>query len=364
MPFPPFFYGMVRQFGWKFLENAKGVSPGTKYIARYSLACTSYKGVPRDIYYKADQAAWVTKNSRFADMAAAHKLQVICAPTAEFDDSTVTFRNLILDPESAVRLESSYYNKLSGIDLKRDFDTIVLCTGYTNSFDWLHPHESYGSPGDCPRMWYKHCWPPAFIDGSLAFIGWARPHQGGIPQTAELCARFHALLLSGQRTLPSNIKQLTEAEAQSENDFYALSQNLTSLVDWPAYSVSLARMIGCEPYAPWFVFSPKTWFKFWFYPMWPCWYRLRGPGAKPHVFKVVMDRFPVLKSGFFLDANFLIFTIPAIIQKCVINPLSYLLSPFKFKTGYSGIVSLFDRAKINILHGCQLRLQNICTWNV
>ncbi|MEO1460598.1 MAG: hypothetical protein AAFV49_24000, partial [Pseudomonadota bacterium] len=164
-----------------------------------------------------------------------------------------------------------------------------LDVGATKTLDW------------CPRTWYKHCWPPGFAKGELAFVGWARPHQGGIPQTSELCARFHALLLSGDRQLPRNVDDLVAAEAKAENEFYNLSPHLTSLVDWPSFALALARMIDCEPKTPNIVFSPGSWFKYWLYPLWPCWFRLRGPGADPDAFWTVMNRFPLVTSNVFVD---------------------------------------------------------------
>lgn len=354
---PAWMYAGIRQFGWKLMSDMPDVSAGVNYIGRYSKACTSYKGVPAPVYFQADQAAWVTKNSRIADMAGRQAMEVIVSADATFEGNKVTFTSVIQDTVTAYRLDTP-------IQISREYDTVVCCTGYTNDFKWIETDPKYGELCSCPRSWYKHCWPPAFGD-KLAFIGWARPHQGGIPQTSELCSRFHALLLNGERSLPANIAEATEAEAQAEAEYYVLSPKLTSLVDWPSFSVSLARMIGCEPRAPWFIWSPITWLKYWLYPMWPCWYRLRGPGAKPETFKVVMNRFPFFSSRVLTDVVTATITLPvAPIQKFIFNTLTYFIRPFRRVVGYHGLVTLFDRSKINILHGNNMRFKTLFTWAV
>mmetsp|Transcript_18685 Transcript_18685/g.58766 ORF Transcript_18685/g.58766 Transcript_18685/m.58766 type:complete len:612 (-) Transcript_18685:524-2359(-) len=354
---PLWIYGGIRQFGWKMMSTMKGVGLGVNHLGRLSKACTSYKGVDPSIYFRADQAAWVTKNARIADMAGRRALEVVVAPVAEFSGTKVAFKGVLQDPVTSYRLDEPIEM------MERDFDTVVCCTGYTNDFPFLETDPSFGELCTCPRSWYKHCWPPGFGD-KLAFVGWARPHQGGIPQTSELCSRYHALVLRGDKALPENIRELTAAESQIETEYYALSPNLTSLVDWPSFSVSLSRMIGCEPDTPSVLFSPITFLKYWFYPMWPCWYRLKGPGAKPSTFNVVMDRFPFFKSGVLLDPVALFAAPIAPIQKFVINILSYLLHPFKPLTGYSGLSSVFDRSKFYILHGADLRLKGLFTWSI
>lgn len=352
---PTWLYGMTRQFGWKMLSTMPGISGGFNYVCRYSLACTNFKGAPKSVYFKADQAAWVTKNARVADLASRRKLEVIVAAEAEFVEQSAVFKNVTQDPVTAFMLQEP-------IDVTREFDTVICCTGYTNDFKWIET-DKYGELGWSPRSWYRHCWPPGFGD-KLAFLGWARPHQGGIPQTAELCARFHALLLSGKRQLPADVACITLAESRDEAVFYELSPNLESLVDWPSYSTSLSRMIGCEPAAPWLMWSPITWLKYWLYPMWPCWFRLRGPGAKPEAFYKVMNRFPLKNSGILVDAMtaILVFAIaPA--QKCVGNLVTYIVRPFRRAARNHDWTSLIDRSKLNLLHSNDLQLKNVLTWS-
>lgn len=352
---PMWVYGGIRQFGWGLMSEAKELEPGVRLVGRYSKACTSYKGVSAPVYFQADQAAWATKNSRIADMVGRKAMEVVVSENATFSGNKVVFDNVIQDTYDAYRLDKP-------IRIEKEFDAVVCCTGYTNEFKWLHVPDDR-ELCTCPRTWYKHCWPPGFGD-KLAFIGWARPHQGGIPQTSELCSRYHALLLSGQRELPENVAKITEAEAKAENEFYVLSPKLTSLVDWPSFSLSLSRMIGCEPTAPWFLLSPITWLKYWFYPLWPCWYRLRGPGAKPETFHQVMDRFPFYQSRVLSDVVTAAFTTPFFpIQKCFVNVATYIFRPLLHAGGYHGFSTFFDRSKIYILHGNRMRFKSIFTWS-
>ena len=63
---------------------------------------------------------------------------------------------------------------------------------------------------------YKHAFHPAYPDGSLSFIGWARPATGAIPAASELQARLLALLLSGKRELPPNLETVISDEKKTE----------------------------------------------------------------------------------------------------------------------------------------------------
>jgi hypothetical protein len=81
-------------------------------------------------------------------------------------------------------------------------DAIVACTGYRNAFpiflDPQHADEAVaGASGGItykelareltnPRLLYKQCLHPAFPDGSLAVMGFARPAFGSIPPCSEM----------------------------------------------------------------------------------------------------------------------------------------------------------------------------------
>ncbi|KAJ8604584.1 hypothetical protein CTAYLR_007632 [Chrysophaeum taylorii] len=343
---PLWMYSMVRQMGWKIMASDFS-NKYLEFLGKYSRAATAYPGVDKSVYLRADQAGWVTKNSRISEMAGRGSLEVVVAQNLRVEGKTVTFSDVLVDSNG---------ERNASPDVVNDYDTIVLCTGYTNDFDWIRTEQKLDW---CPRAWFKHCWPSGFGD-KLAFIGWARPHQGGIPQTSELCARFHALLLSGERELPANIAEVTKTESEAETRYYVLSPNLTSLCDWPSFASSLTAMIGCEPPVPWLVFSPSKWLKYWLYPMWPCWYRLKGPGAKPEVFDQVMDRFPVIGSKVLVDPVTLAITIPfSVVQKFFVNTMFFLFKPFSRLPGYHGFPTLYNKSKLNILHGYKMKVKSL-----
>mmetsp|Transcript_12581 Transcript_12581/g.41223 ORF Transcript_12581/g.41223 Transcript_12581/m.41223 type:complete len:590 (+) Transcript_12581:202-1971(+) len=351
---PTWVYSIVRHMAWKVMQLAD-TQPSLRMLGKHCEFATNTLADAKT-YLRADQAGWVTKNSRLMQMLANGAVEVVVAKTASFDGQTCTF------PDVVIHNDTEFSKK--PVEIYRDYDVVVCCTGYTNDFAWLDT-ENYVSKADfhwCPRTWYKHCWPAGFEKGELAFVGWARPHQGGIPQTAELCARFHGMLLNEERSLPSNYVDLAKQEGQAEEDFYVLSPKLTSLVDWPSYGNSLARMIGCEPRTPSVIFQPITWIKFWLYPLWPCWFRLRGPGAKPDTFDAVMDRFPVYGAKIISDPVTLFIVGPwAIAQKFLINSLAF---PITWGLpGAKRLFALFGKSKVNVLHGNRLRLSDLFNWS-
>jgi len=375
---PPWIYGLIRHAMWKALSK-QTAKPAMRMFAKHCEFATNYPGVDAGTYLRADQAGWVTKNCRLMQMLGTGAVELIVARDAVFggdDDDEKKNSKSCTFPDVRIHNDTDFHAAAAAqkkktkktkqkeepppvVSLTRDFDVVVCCTGYTNDFDWLDAGSK--KPLDwCPRTWYKHCWPPGFGD-SLAFVGWARPHQGGIPQTAELCARYHALLLAGERSLPTDIADLTKQEADAEETQYVLSPSLTSLVDWPSYAHSLVRMIGCEPKTPWFVLSPATWLKYWLYPLWPCWFRLRGPGAKPDTFTTVMDRFPVIGQKVIIEPLYLLIVIPwSVAQKLILNVLFF---PFTLAKGPNTLLTFFTQSKINMLHGNRLRLRDLFNWS-
>jgi len=139
-----------------------------------------------------------------------------------------------------------------------------------------------------PRRWYKHCFPAPF-GGKLAFFGWAQPQQGGETQCAELLARYHALLLAGDRQLPLDYYERAVAEGDAEATYYA-NCNRATLVDYPSFCDSVATLVGCKPEPPG---SCGALLQYWLYPAWGYWYRSTGPGKDPRLLTDVLRRFPV-----------------------------------------------------------------------
>ena len=106
-----------------------------------------------------------------------------------------------------------------------------------------------------------------------------------------MLARYLALLYTGQRSLPKNYKSMTVEEGAALTAYYTQAAHLHSLVDYPIFMSSMARLIGCEPRPPSFLFNMKRWIQYYTFPTWPVFYRTRGPGANPAVVESVMSKF-------------------------------------------------------------------------
>jgi dimethylaniline monooxygenase (N-oxide forming) len=89
-------------------------------------------------------------------------------------------------------------------------------------------------------------------DETLAFIGFARPQQGGVPAIAELQARYFAQLCSGTKRLPGRERRLgvTAAEAEYWRREYHITPHVAPLVNHCTYTDAMAERVGCKPVAP------------------------------------------------------------------------------------------------------------------
>lgn len=212
--------------------------------------------------------------------AAAFKgLDILISPRAEIKGKKAHFEEVTFKGKSERKKSKTVV----------DFDLIILCTGFKFNFDWIKIEDGNQIEAN-PRKWFKHCF-PADLGDKIGFLGYARPAQGGIPQTSELLARYVSLLIKGDRTLPKNydIKAILEGRAEEES-FYRVPHAL-ALVEYAPYVSSIARLIGCEPSVP--LLSPSRYVKFWTLPMWTCFFRLEGPGANPNVCWEVVDKYRV-----------------------------------------------------------------------
>ncbi|MEZ4451259.1 MAG: hypothetical protein R3B09_17400 [Nannocystaceae bacterium] len=265
---PLWAYSTIRHAIWALLRTSP---PTAQVLSRWNRqAC-------RGDRLRGDQGTIPTKSARLCTEAARGRVEVVIAREAAFDGHRARF-TAILDPEGRDAIT---------ID---DVDVAILCTGFRTDFSWL---EAPGVEWN-PRTWYKHCFPPG-LGGSLMFLGWARPHQGGIPACAEILARYIALLLGGARRLPDDYAERARREGSDEHDYYAGAQHQVNVVDYPAFMDSIARMIGCLPVAP-PITAPERRIQYWVYPNWPIWYRQRGPGACPARVESVLAAFPLRTS--------------------------------------------------------------------
>ena len=267
---PCWYYGFIRQIIWKKQDTT---TPFT-LVADWSRLASE------NVFFRADQAGVVTKNGSLSVAHAAGRLNTIVSKSAQFNGRKVTFP------------ETTWSNGIVPLCEKTidDIDHIVLCTGYKTDFSWL---EVDGFDPN-PRSWYKHCFPSGELGEKLMFLGWTRPHQGGIPACSELLSRYIAMILSGERQLPSNHGALAKMEGQLETNYYSDHPSVSVLVDLPAFMESIATLIGCLPKSP-PIWKLERWGQYWLFPAWPCWYRQRGPCAKPELLEQVLQSMPLTK---------------------------------------------------------------------
>ncbi len=161
-----------------------------------------------------------------------------------------------------------------GDDTAAEFDTIVLCTGFTT--EKLSIGDLQVKDGNVRNLW-KHFLHPEH-DGTAAFIGFVRPFSGGIPISAEMQARYFALLCSGKKRPPANIDELIGREKEWEEYWTALSpRHPESIPSQALYLDGLAREVGCLPSVRYLVLRPRLFVRLWFGSFNPSGYRIVGP---------------------------------------------------------------------------------------
>lgn len=329
-----------------------------------------------------DQATYVTKNQRMCEALHQQKIEVLVAPRVKAQGTACEF------------------TLADGTVEKRVFDTIVLCHGFRTEFPWLEMSVSTN-----PRDWFLHCFPPG-LGHCLFFVGYARPHQGGIPCAAEMLARYIGLLLGGHRVLPKDYASLARENQLSEREYYFLSPELHTLVDYNAFMESVARRVGCEPRLPtscviafnlhvlavmslvlprfylvdhriypwalflwlatlmsFFVFEDGLLIKWWFYPHWSVWYRQRGAGADPTFLLAVLNRVNIWRAtaitrGFVLLIFWSVLTL--YVQRLLSVPVFVVHTIFtalglRFPKTLGGLL----RPKIFALHDTEWRLSDL-----
>lgn len=155
-----------------------------------------------------------------------------------------------------------------------DFDTIVLCTGFSN--EELSLGDLQVKEGNVRNL-YRHFLHPEH-HGTAAFIGFVRPFSGGIPICAEMQARYFARVLNGKLTPPRNLDEVIGREKEWEEHFTALSPRHTeSIPSQVLYLDALAREIGCMVPMWKMLVSPKLFIQLWFGSFNQASYRIVGP---------------------------------------------------------------------------------------
>ncbi|WP_299551110.1 NAD(P)/FAD-dependent oxidoreductase [uncultured Tateyamaria sp.] len=233
-------------------------------------------------YYSSDTSMVPTKSAITLTAAAKGLLDIVIAPEISIENNMLTLRDASLFQATEVPNEQEAY------DL--DVDVIVACTGFDLAFDWISCSEGDGVLNTNPRTWFKHCF-PAGMGEHLAFVGFARPHSGGIPQCAEMVSRYIAQLHIGNLKLPTDYDQLASSDAAAERTCFHLTPEYNVLVDYMAYMMSVAKLIGCTPKAVPRLTKPLDVVKYWTFPLWPCFFRTQGVGAKPDAAENVLSKF-------------------------------------------------------------------------
>ena len=200
-----------------------------------------------------------------------------------------------------------------------DCDAVVACTGYRNSFPMFeHPDvrddvicgacgcrtRDLNAFGQNPRRLYKQIFCPVFPDGQVAFFGFARPAFGSVPPTAEMQAKFFALVVDGRLSLPDPARMEAQAKIDQANWEWRFGYDAKrgkGLVDFQLYADDLAACMGSlPPLFQLFLKKPKVWWKIMFGPFTMHQYLLVGPFANPKRAATVYAKQPV---GDFLECS-------------------------------------------------------------
>uniref|UniRef100_A0A7S2MNJ3 Flavin-containing monooxygenase n=1 Tax=Helicotheca tamesis TaxID=374047 RepID=A0A7S2MNJ3_9STRA len=265
---------------------------------------TSTQGINKQIelncwskdFFSSDTALVPGKSASAVTAASKGRLDIVISPEARFGSNQVSFdRPHVFGTKTNHRRMNKNQKVADGkCQLDYEFDTIIACTGFKLDFDWIRIKSNNSSESSKmevntnPRTWFKHCFPPNFGE-SLAFVGFARPHSGGIPQCSEIVSRYIAQLYIGSLELPKDYAQLALSDGDAESACFHLTPHYNMLVDYTAYMMSVAKLLGCTPQIP--LMDPVLMVKYWTFPLWPCFFRTKGVGADQTAARVILDKF-------------------------------------------------------------------------
>ena len=207
----------------------------------------------------------------------------------DFIDYVLDGRIRVLAPSTIERLEGRTVIFEDGTTM--DVDAIVFCTGYEESAiprGWLGGVEISDV-----RQLYKHAFHPS-LGRRIAFVGWARPREGGFPACSEMVARYFSLLCSGKRKLPPNdeMRRVIAEDCAREDEWFANAKYARTLVHYTQYMDDMAELIGCLPNLGDYLDSPELLFYLMFGSNIAITYRLRGPHATPELARRVITSLP------------------------------------------------------------------------
>jgi dimethylaniline monooxygenase (N-oxide forming) len=235
--------------------------PGDRLLAEWTLKCGTPSHQP------------LQKNDDFVHSIIAGKLQV--------------------KPYGIQRLEEDSVVFTDGSRVKAD--VLMCCTGYDEGKPPSYLIEGIDIAE--VRQLYKHTFHPD-LGERVAFIGWARPAQGGIPACSEMQSRYFALLCSGKRTLPEQgeLRRLIAQDREAEERAFYARKYQGTVVSYTTYMDEVAELVGCRPRVRDFLFNPRMVYHLLCGANIPTVYRLRGPHADPAMAKRVMMSLDVAHS--------------------------------------------------------------------
>ena len=208
-----------------------------------------------------------------------------------FVNSVITGK-LQVKPYGIQRLEEDGVVFTDGSRVKAD--VVMCCTGYDEG---KPPSLIEGLDDSRVRDLYKHVFHPD-LGACVAFIGWARTAQGGIPACSEMQSRYFALLCSGKRTLPekNELRRLIAQDRDAEERAFYARRTLGTLCSYTTYMDEVAELVGCRPRVRDFLFNPRMAYHLVCGANIPTAYRLRGPHADPERAQRVLLSLPIAHS--------------------------------------------------------------------
>ncbi|MGL6161289.1 flavin-containing monooxygenase [Microbulbifer sp.] len=211
----------------------------------------------------------VTKNERLFKPIADGKVTPNIGGIQRFDESGVIFKD----------------------GTREKIDAVVFCSGYKLEFPFLDKQISD------MRDLFKQMFIPE-VGESLAFVGFVRPQQGGIPAIAEMQSRYLAQLYSDKTKLPPipEQRQIIGQDAEHWRSEYRITPKVASLVNYCHYMDSLAELVGCMPRIPSLKEDLRLRVKLLHGPQFAAQYRLSGPHSMPEESRKFLLEFPNISS--------------------------------------------------------------------
>ena len=161
----------------------------------------------------------------------------------------------------------------------QDMDVVIAATGFQyniNPIKDTHLQAKFSNPR---KLWKSML---SLNEDTMFIVGFARPQQINLITCCELQARAIALIVSGQKKIPSKDDMAKDITEFADHMNHTFSKGALSLVDFFPFADGLSKFIGCAPSFKSALFlDPRLLVSMLFAPFQPSQYRLVGPGAKP-----------------------------------------------------------------------------------